>query len=69
VLFFLMHTLTNVIKQIAGLRYFSLMTLFDPTEIIARGSSVMPSFATLLAIGLLLYAGGICVFSKKYLPL
>jgi hypothetical protein len=54
VLFFLMHTLTKVIKQIAGLRYFSLMTLFDPTEIIARGSSVMLSFAALIEMGLLL---------------
>lgn len=69
VLFFLINMLASVSQQIAGLRYFSLITLFDTAEIISRGSGVLPAFAALAAIGLGLYAGGIYVFSRKDLPL
>lgn len=69
VLFFLTHTLSGVSEQVSGLRYFSLMTLFDTTAIISRSSSVLPAFAVLFVIGLGLYAAAIYIFSKKDLPL
>lgn len=69
VLFFLIHMLSNVSEQISGLRYFSIFSLFDTTEIISKGSSVLPAFSALFVIGLVLYAGGIYIFSRKDLPL
>jgi ABC-2 type transport system permease protein len=69
VLFFLIHTLSNVGEEVSFLKNFTLMSLFDTTEIITRGSGVLPAFAALFLIGLALYAAGIYVFSKKDLPL
>lgn len=69
VTFFLLHLLSGASKEVSGLKYLTLNTLFDPIEIIARNSNVIPSFFALAIIGLILYSGGIYIFSKKDLPL
>jgi ABC-2 type transport system permease protein len=69
VLFFLIHSLSNVGEEISFLKYFTLMSLFDTTEIITKGSGVLPAFAALFILGIVLYAAGVYVFSKKDLPL
>ena len=69
VAFFLIKMLSAVAEPLSGLKYLSLMTLFDPNEIIAGSSSVLPMYAAMAVIGLVLYAAGIYAFSKKDLPL
>jgi ABC-2 type transport system permease protein len=69
VAFLMIQMLSGVSERLSGLEYFSLMTLFDPTEIVIGSSNVLPSFVALTVIALLLYAGGIYVFSKRDLPL
>jgi ABC-2 type transport system permease protein len=67
--FLLIKMLSGVSDQLSGLKYLSLLTLFDPAEIIARAGSVLPSFAALAILGLVLFGGGIMIFSQKDLPL
>jgi len=69
VAFLLVKMLAGVGEKAASLKYLSLMSLFDPAAIIANSSSVFPAFTALAAIGLVLYTGGIYIFSKKDLPL
>jgi ABC-2 type transport system permease protein len=69
VAFFLVNLVSGVGEQAEVLRYASLMSLFDPSAIIAGESSYPLAFLALAAIGLALYAAGIWVFSRKDLPL
>jgi ABC-2 type transport system permease protein len=69
VLFLLMKLVSGVNEGLAPIGWVSLMSLFDPTAIIAGADSVLPAFLTLLLIGAVLYTAGIMVFSKKDLPL
>jgi ABC-2 type transport system permease protein len=68
VLFFLANMLAGTGEQLSGLKYATLLTLFDPTAIVT-GGSVLPAFTALAVIGLALYAGAIFIFSRKDLPL
>jgi len=68
-MFLLMKMLADVDEKLAGIGRASLISLFNPKAILALDSSVLPSFIALFAIGLVLYAAGIVVFSKKDLPL
>jgi ABC-2 type transport system permease protein len=68
VLFFLVNLLAGTGEQLSGLKYVTLLTLFDPTAIVT-GGTVWPAFATLVAIGLALYGGAMLIFSRKDLPL
>ncbi|MFU8772825.1 MAG: ABC transporter permease subunit [Anaerolineales bacterium] len=67
--FLLVQMLSGVGEELSGLQNFSLLALFNPSEIVVGGSSVLPSLAALILIGLVLYSAGIIVFSKKDLPI
>jgi ABC-2 type transport system permease protein len=67
--FFLVMMLAGVSEELSFLKYFTLMSLFDSNEIVAGAGSVLPGYAALAAIGLVLYAAGIYIFNKKDLPL
>jgi ABC-2 type transport system permease protein len=68
-LFLLMKMLSDVGEELAFLGRASLFSLFDPEAILALDGSVLPSFLALFVIGVVLYAAGIWVFTKKDLPL
>jgi ABC-2 type transport system permease protein len=69
VLFLLMRMLGDVSPELAMVSNASLLSLFNTEAILALDSSVVPSFIALFVIGIVLYAAGIVVFSKKDLPL
>lgn len=69
VAFFLINMLSGVDEQLSGLRYISLLSLFNPAEIVAGGSSVLPAFGALAILAFVLYTGGVYIFSRKDLPL
>jgi ABC-2 type transport system permease protein len=68
VAFLLLKLLAGVGEELSALKYATLLTLFNPADIIAGAGSVIPSFAALAALGFALYAGGILIFNKKDLP-
>lgn len=68
VLFFLINLLAGAGEQLAGLKYATLLTLFDPAAIVI-GGGFWPAFAALALLGAALYAAGIYIFSRKDLPL
>lgn len=67
--FLLLQMLSNVGGSLENLKYATLFSLFNPTDIISGASSVMPSFLALAAIGSILYVAGIYIFNKRDLPL
>lgn len=67
--FLLIQMIANTGESLENLKYATLYTLFNPTEIISGASSVFPSFIVLGILAAALYAGGIYIFSKKDLPL
>ena len=69
VAFMLIEMLSGVSDRLETLVYFSLLTLFDPFEIIANSARAWSAFAVLAVVGLVLYAAGIYIFTKKDLPL
>ncbi len=68
VLFFVINLLANSGEQLSGLRYLTLLSLFD-TAAIVNGGDYLSAFIALTFLGLALYAAGIYVFSRKDLPL
>jgi len=50
------------------LRFFSLNTLYNPSQIVG-GYEFLPQLAALAVIGLALYSTGIVLFKRKDLPL
>jgi ABC-2 type transport system permease protein len=64
-----MKMLADVDERLSGIGRISLISLYNPTDILALNSTVLPSFLALFAIGTALYAAGIVVFVKKDLPL
>lgn len=68
VLFFLINLLANSGEQLSGLRYATLLTLFDPDAIVT-GGNIWPAFAALAVLGVVLYAVSLVIFSRKDLPL
>lgn len=68
VLFFVINLLANSGEQLSGLRYATLLSLFDAAAIV-KGDGYLATFAALAFLGLALYAVGIYIFSRKDLPL
>lgn len=66
--FFLFNTIAGFGEDLEFFKYFTLNTLFSPTDIIA-GNGVMYDIIILCGIGIALYAIGIFRFIKKDLPL
>ncbi|WP_026476685.1 ABC transporter permease subunit [Alkaliphilus transvaalensis] len=69
VAFLIIQMLSNVGDQLSNLKYATLLTLFNPTDIINKVSGFGTSFVALFILSVILYSGGIYIFSKKDLPL
>jgi ABC-2 type transport system permease protein len=67
VVFFLIQMLANLGGKLANLKYFTMFTFFNPTDIIAGKSIVLPVLI-LVAVAIVLYGAGIFIFSKRDLP-
>ena len=68
VIFYLVQMLANMGGKLANLKYFTIYTLFNTSDIIAGKSVVLP-VCILIVVGISLYAMGIFIFSKRDLPL
>lgn len=68
IIFYLVQMLANMGGKLEDLKYFTILTLFNPTDIIA-GENVIFSMIILIGIAIILYALGIYLFSKRDLPL
>ena len=66
--FFIVNLLIKVSEDLDVLKYITLTTLFNTSNILA-GSDYMGDFIILAIIGIVLYAIGIEVFARKSLPL
>ena len=67
-LFFVISLFIKLSEDLDFLKYFTLNTLFDTTDILA-GSGFEFGFIIMGAIGVLLYIIGIVIFNKKDLPI
>lgn len=67
-LFFIIQMLASSGKKVSSLKYGTIFTLFNPSNIIS-GKSVLLNFVILFVIGVVLYTVGIFAFNKKDLPL
>ncbi len=63
--FFLIQMLANMGGKLESLKFATIFSLFNPTNIISGDISVIPSFIALGVIALALYLAGILVFNKK----
>lgn len=68
VLFYVLHLASNMTDGADWLSYLTVLSAFRPAEL-AQGGSAWPAGLGLAAAGLLFYAGGIAVFSRRDLPL
>ena len=66
--FFIFNLMANTSPDFENLRFFSLNTLYNPSQIVG-GYEFLPQLATLALIGLALYSTGIVLFKRKDLPL
>jgi len=66
--FFVFKTVADMGDSLAGFKYATLNSLYDP-QAIANGGSFGMQFAVLAVVGLVLYGVGIEVFKRKDLPL
>ncbi|MCL2353646.1 MAG: hypothetical protein FWC69_03340 [Defluviitaleaceae bacterium] len=66
--FFILNFMASASPDFANLRFFTLNTLYNPTNI-TGGYDFIPQFIAMAGIGLALYIIGIIVFKKKDLPL
>ena len=66
--FFILNIMANASPDFANLRFLTLNTLYNPTNVVG-GYEFMPQFLAMAAIGLVLYVVGISVFKTKDLPL
>lgn len=66
--FFIVNLLIKVSEDLEVLKYITLTTLFNTSNILS-GSDYVGDFIILTVIGIVLYAIGIEVFTKKSLPL
>jgi ABC-2 type transport system permease protein len=67
VAFFLLQMLANLGGKLANLKYFTMFTLFNTSDILS-GKSVIFPILILLAVAIVLYGIGIFIFSKRDLP-
>ena len=68
IIFYLLQALVNMGGKLENLKYFTLFTLFNTTDIIA-GDGIGVSIGILLVISIVFYVLGIYLFSKRDLPL
>ena len=68
IVFFLIQMLANLGGKLTNLKYFTIFTLFNTTDIIAGKSVVFP-ILILIAVAIVLYGIGIFIFSKRDLPI
>ncbi|WNR44544.1 ABC transporter permease subunit [Paenibacillus roseipurpureus] len=68
ILFFGAHLLSGMSDKLEGLKYLSLVTLFDTTAII-NGSGYAAKLGMLGILAVVLYTAGIMIFKQKDLPL
>ncbi|MBN1629418.1 MAG: ABC transporter permease subunit [Thermoleophilia bacterium] len=66
--FLILYFLSQVNTTLEPLKYFSLVTLFDTTQIIDRGG-YWAQFVVLGAVGIMLYVFAMRIFERKDLPL
>lgn len=66
--FFLIQMLANIGDKLANLKYFTIFSLFNPSDIVA-GKNATSQLIILAIIAVVLYSSGIVVFSKRDLPL
>lgn len=69
ILFMMVQMISNVGDKFENLKYATPLTLFQPNAIIAGDSGAIPGLMILYGAGLLLFAVGILVFSKKDLSI
>lgn len=68
VLFYLLQALANMGDKLENLKYFTLFTLFNTSDIIA-GECVIVPILVFLFVAIVFYGLGIYIFSKRDLPL
>ena len=68
VLFYLLQALANMGDKLENLKYFTLFTLFNTSDIIAGEGIIMP-IVIFLFVAIVFYGFGIYIFSKRDLPL
>jgi len=68
VTFFLIQMLANLGDKLENLKYLTIFTLFNTSDIIAGKSVVFP-ILILVAVAIVLYGIGIYIFSKRDLPI
>lgn len=66
--FYFLHLMSNMGDGLDNLRYVTILSAFQPVEII-EGGSILAAALSLGLTGVLLYAAGVTVFSKRDLPL
>lgn len=69
VLFFVIKVLANASDKYKWIKDLTILSLFNPTKIIAGDTSVIISCAVLLLISIVLYLSAIIIFDRKDLPL
>lgn len=69
VLFFVIKMLANAGDKYTWIKDLTLLSLFNPTKILAGDSSVLISCIMLTIIAVVLYLSGIIIFNRKDLPL
>ena len=68
ILFFIINLLVKLSDNLDVLKFFTLTTLFNTTNII-NGTNYISQFITLSIIGIILYVTSIEIFKRKNLPL
>lgn len=71
-IFFLLHVVATFFgsnKLLSYCKYFTINSLYSPTDIIACNSNMVLQFLVMAAAAAVLFLGGMAVFEKKDLPL
>ncbi|MGL5649910.1 MAG: ABC transporter permease subunit [Clostridium sp.] len=68
VLFYLMQAMSNMGDKLEGLKYLTLFTVFNPTDII-KGEGVGIAILILVSVAILFFGVGTYIFSKRDLSL
>ncbi len=68
-IFYITHLLSNMSPDLEWLKYLTVLTLFQPSEIAEVTAQLLPSVISLGVIGALLYSAAIYSFSRRDLPL
>jgi ABC-2 type transport system permease protein len=68
VLFYFLHIVSNMSAEMDWLRFTTILSVFQPVDIV-QGASIWPVSLGLLIAGLGFYVWGVTTFSKRDLPL